>query len=88
VRGLARVGVYALLSVLCIVLNREAEMSVGRPDKAVSPTFFNTCAAGPVLVAGWLVGASLVCVVRVRLGVLVFRVWICLCLEGFANYLL
>ena len=42
VRGLARVGVYALLSVLCIVLNREAAENVGRPDKAVSPTFFNT----------------------------------------------
>jgi hypothetical protein len=42
VRGLARVGVYALLSVLCIVLNREAAMNMGRPDKAVSPTFFNT----------------------------------------------
>ena len=42
VRGLVNVGVYALLSVLCIVLNREAAENVGRPDKAVSPTFFNT----------------------------------------------
>jgi hypothetical protein len=41
VRGLVNVGVYALLSVLCVVLNREAAMNVGRPDKAVSPTFFN-----------------------------------------------
>jgi len=41
VRGLLNVGVYALLSVLCIVLNREAAENVGRPDKAVSPTFFN-----------------------------------------------
>jgi len=42
VRGLVNVGVYALLSVLCHVLNREAAENVGRPDKAVSPTFFNT----------------------------------------------
>ena len=41
VRGLANVGVYALLSVLCLVLNREAAENVGRPDKALSPTFFN-----------------------------------------------
>ncbi len=42
VRGLASVSVYALLSVLCIVLNREAAERMGRPDKALSPTFFNT----------------------------------------------
>jgi len=41
VRGLLNVGVYALLSVLCLVLNREAAENVGRPDKALSPTFFN-----------------------------------------------
>jgi hypothetical protein len=41
VRGLLYVGVYALLSVLCLVLNREAAENVGRPDKALSPTFFN-----------------------------------------------
>ena len=41
VRGLLNVSVYALLSVLCIVLNREAAENVGRPDKALSPTFFN-----------------------------------------------
>jgi hypothetical protein len=41
VRGLVNVGVYSLLSVLCIVLNREAAENVGRPDKALSPTFFN-----------------------------------------------
>jgi len=41
VRGLANVGVYALLSVLCCVLNREAAENLGRPDKALSPTFFN-----------------------------------------------
>ena len=40
VRGLLNVSVYVLLSVLCIVLNREAAESVGRPDKALSPTFF------------------------------------------------
>ena len=38
----ARVSVYALLSVLCVVLNREAAENLGRPDKALSPTFFNT----------------------------------------------
>jgi transposase len=42
VRGLAGVSVYALLSLLCIVLNREAAENLGRPDKVLSPTFFNT----------------------------------------------
>jgi hypothetical protein len=42
VRGLLNVSVYALLSLLCIVLNREAAENLGRPDKALSPTFFNT----------------------------------------------
>jgi len=41
VRGLAGVSVYALLSELCVVLNREAAENMGRPDKALSPTFFN-----------------------------------------------
>jgi hypothetical protein len=41
VRGLLNVSVYALLSVLCCVLNREAAENLGRPDKAMSPTFFN-----------------------------------------------
>ena len=41
VRGLANVSVYALLSVLCLVLTREAAEDVGRPDTALSPTFFN-----------------------------------------------
>jgi len=41
VRGLVNVSVYTLLSVLCLVLNREAAVNVGRPDKAMSPTFFN-----------------------------------------------
>ncbi len=41
VRGLGRVAVYALYSVLCHVLTREAAENMGRPDKAVSPTFFD-----------------------------------------------
>ena len=41
VRGLLGVSVYVLLSVLCCVLNREAAENMGRPDKAMSPTFFN-----------------------------------------------
>jgi hypothetical protein len=41
VRGLLNVEVYSLLSVLCLVLNREAAENMGRPDKALSPTFFN-----------------------------------------------
>jgi len=42
VRGLRQVASYALFSLLCLVLNREAAQNLGRPDKAVSPTFFNT----------------------------------------------
>jgi transposase len=42
VRGLGRVAVYALYSLLCHVLTREAAENMGRPEKAVSPTFFNT----------------------------------------------
>jgi len=42
VRGLANVSSYALFSILCLVLNREAAQNMGRYDKAVSPTFFNT----------------------------------------------
>jgi len=42
VRGLFSVSVYSLLSVLCCVLNREAAENMGRPEKALSPTFFNT----------------------------------------------
>jgi hypothetical protein len=41
VRVLLNVSVYVLMSVLCIVLNREAAENLGRPDKALSPTFFN-----------------------------------------------
>ena len=42
VRGLKQVAVYALFSILCLVLNREAALKIGRSDKAVSPTYFNT----------------------------------------------
>ncbi len=41
VRGLNQVTVYALLSILCLVLNREAAQNIRRFDKAVSPTYFN-----------------------------------------------
>jgi len=42
VRGLKNVTSYALYSVLCLILNREAAENAGRSDKAVSPTYFNT----------------------------------------------
>jgi hypothetical protein len=42
VRGLGNVASYALFSILCLVLNREAAENTGRPDKVVSPTCFNT----------------------------------------------
>jgi hypothetical protein len=42
VRGLGSVASYALFSILCLVVNREAAQNIGRADKAVSPTFFNT----------------------------------------------
>jgi hypothetical protein len=42
VRGLSNVVCYALYSILCLVLNREAAQNIGRVDKAVSPTYFNT----------------------------------------------
>jgi hypothetical protein len=42
VRGLGNVASYALFSILCLVLNREAAENTGRYDKAVSPTYFNT----------------------------------------------
>lgn len=42
VRGLTNVASYALFSILCLVLNREAAENIKRPDKAVSPTYFNT----------------------------------------------
>ena len=42
VRGVRNVASYALHSLLCLVLNREAAENIRRPDKAVSPTYFNT----------------------------------------------
>jgi hypothetical protein len=42
VRGLKNVASYTLYSLLCLVLNREAAENVKRPDKAISPTYFNT----------------------------------------------
>jgi hypothetical protein len=42
VRGLKQVASYALFSILCLVLNGEAAENLGRADKAVSPTYFNT----------------------------------------------
>ena len=42
VRGLGNVATYILFIVLYLVLNREATENIGRPDKAVSPTYFNT----------------------------------------------
>jgi transposase len=42
VRGIRNVASYALYSLLCMVLNREAAENIRGPDKAVSPTYFNT----------------------------------------------
>jgi transposase len=42
VRGLKNVAVYALYSLLSPVLTREAAENIGRTDKAISPTYFNT----------------------------------------------
>jgi hypothetical protein len=42
VRGLKNVAINALFNILCLVLNREAAQNIGRRDKAVSPTYFNT----------------------------------------------
>jgi len=42
VRGLKNVGIYVLYSLLALILNREAAEKLGRPDKATSPTYFNT----------------------------------------------
>ena len=42
VRGLGNVASYALFSILCLVVNREVAQNIGRADKAVSPTCFNT----------------------------------------------
>lgn len=42
VRGLGQVAFYGLCSILCLVLNREAAQNIGKHEKAVSPTYFNT----------------------------------------------
>ena len=42
VRGLKQVAFYALCSILCLVLIREAAQNLGKNEKAVSPTYFNT----------------------------------------------
>jgi L-cystine uptake protein TcyP (sodium:dicarboxylate symporter family) len=42
VRSLKKVASYALFSLLCPVLNREAAENIKRPDKAVSPKYSNT----------------------------------------------
>jgi hypothetical protein len=42
VRGVRNVASYGLYSLLCLILNREAAENIRRPDKAVSPTYFNT----------------------------------------------
>jgi ABC-type Na+ efflux pump permease subunit len=39
--GVRNVASYELYSLLCLVLNREAAENMGRPDKAISPTYFN-----------------------------------------------
>jgi len=42
VRGLRQVAFYALCSILCLVLNREAAQNIAKHEKAVSLTYFNT----------------------------------------------
>jgi len=42
VRGLKNVTVYALYSILSLILTKEAAENIGKPDKATSPTYFNT----------------------------------------------
>jgi hypothetical protein len=42
VRGIKNVASYALISLLCLFLNREAAQNMGRHDKVVLPTCFNT----------------------------------------------
>jgi hypothetical protein len=41
VRSLGNVAHNALY-IICLILNREAAQNIGRPEKAVSPTYFNT----------------------------------------------
>jgi hypothetical protein len=95
VRGLLYVGVYALLSVLCLVLNREAAENMGRPDKALSPT--STCEG---LVSGLRGGVVSGCSVCLRgfvhfLGVAMLAVglvwlvdlWLSRLSDGFAHFI-
>lgn len=42
VRDLENVAFYVLYSILCLVLDRGAAQNLGRPEKVVSPTYFNT----------------------------------------------
>jgi hypothetical protein len=42
VRGLRNVVIYVLYSILSHILTREAAENIGRLDKAISPTYFNT----------------------------------------------
>jgi len=42
VRSLGNVAHNALYIIICLILNREAAQNIGRPEKAVSPTYFNT----------------------------------------------
>jgi hypothetical protein len=42
VRGLGQVTFHALCSIFCLVLNREAAQNIGKNEKALSPTYFNT----------------------------------------------
>jgi len=42
VRGSKQVAFYVLCSFLCLVLNRAAAQNIGKNEKAVSPTYFNT----------------------------------------------
>jgi hypothetical protein len=42
VRGVKNVASYVLYNMRCLVLNREAAENLRRPDKAISPTYFNT----------------------------------------------
>ena len=54
---------------VCCVLNREAAENVGRPDKALSPTFFNTSTCFVVgLVVGLLVGTGFRVCLRCRVA--------------------
>jgi hypothetical protein len=41
-RGARNAASYALYSLLRLFLSREAVENINRPDKAISPTYFNT----------------------------------------------